>query len=519
MGFWQIMGKQFGSAWGRLSVGHRMILLMLCALCIGALVAVAFWASTPQYEVLSAGLNARDCAALIAALKDAGIKARIAEGGSAVLVPGGKMAEARMAAAEKGVTGNLAEGFDAFRNPKIGMTPFAERINYISALQNELATTITSLDSITYARVHLVIPERSLFKKDQKQASASVLVITRGSQRLDSRHATAIANLVASAVPGLAAQDVTITDAAGNVLAGGRESGPEMAADDQWTYRRTVEQDLARKAETMIARALGPGRCEVRVSAELTFEDTRETSREYNPDGRVVVSESVENTKTTGAGLQVGGPAGTSSNVPAQAQSSSPAPAPTTSSSESVDTRYLVGESVRETVNRGATIKRLSVAALVDLTPPEATDSGGGQTAPTMPTIEDITRIIEDAVGFDATRGDSLKIVEADFVSPDLAPPAGLARWMPYLNGAGRYFAIGALGLVLLVVARRVLKGIEAAVPRPVIVPEVMDAEGSGIFPGEMSQDELLRREIARIVGSDPRSASRLLEGWIEGED
>ena len=372
MEFWQAIGKQIGGAWARLSIGHRMILLMLGAVCIGGVVAVAIWASTPQYDVLSAGLDSRDCSALLNALKDAGIKARIAEGGNAVLVPAASMAAARMAAADKGVPSNLGQGFDSFQNPKIGMTPFAERINYVSALQNELATTISSLDAVTYARVHLVIPEKSLFQKDQKDATASVLVATRGGEPLSARNATAIANLVASAVPGLAPQDVTITDGHGNVLAGGRQNGPENAADDQWAYRRTVETDLAQKAETMLARALGPGRCEVRVSAELQFQDTRETTRQYDPETRVVVSESVESSKSAGSGLAVGGTAGASANSANQAQNAAPPSSPNTSTTENTDTRYLVGESVKETVNRGATIKRLSVAALVDLTPPDA---------------------------------------------------------------------------------------------------------------------------------------------------
>ena len=520
MGFWQSMGQQFSGAWGRLSVGHRIILLMLSVICTGGLVAVAVWASAPQYQVLSAGLSAKDCATLVNALKDAGVPARMAEGG-AVLVPASKMSEARMAAAEKGVPSNLSQGFDTFQNPKIGMTPFAERINYISALQNELATTIGSLDSVSYARVHLVVPERSLFKKDEKQATASVLVGMRNGESLSARSATAIANLVASAVPGLAPQDVTITDGHGNVLAGGRQNGPENAADDQWAYRRTVEADLAQKAETMLARALGPGRCEVRVSADMQFEDTRETRRAYDPETRVVVSESVESTKSTGGGLQVGGAAGSSGNVPGQTQPSTATPAPNTSTTENVDTRYLVGESVKETVNRGATIKRLSVAAMVDLTPPTPKDAAGAadpKTQPAMPTVEDIQRIVEDAVGFDTTRGDSLKIVQANFHTAEAEAQAPSFQFMPWLASSGQYFAMGALALVLLVVAKRVMKGIESGGPRPVIVPEIMDADGSGRQQGELSQDEAMRREIARIVGSDPRSASRLLEGWIEEE-
>jgi len=347
-----------------------------------------------------------------------------------------------------------------------------------------------------------------------------VLVATRGRKALSSRDATAIANLVAGAVPGLIPEDVTITDDHGNVLVGGRQDGPENAADDQWAYRRTVENDLAQKAETMLARALGPGRCEVRVSAELQFQDTRETQRQYDPETRVVVSESLESSKSTGSGLVTGGAAGAAANNPNQARGGAPSAQGSTSSTENSDTRYLVGESVKETVNRGATIKRLSVAALVDLTPPEAPQGADAQSQPTMPTLDDITRIVQDAVGYDESRGDSLKIVQTNFQTPALeVQSAGISRFMPLLTSVGQYFAMAVLGLVLLVVARRVLRGIEEAAPRQVIVPEVMEAQGAAESGGELSPDEMLRREVARIVGSDPKSASRLLEGWIEGEE
>jgi flagellar M-ring protein FliF len=180
MGLFQAVGQQYTAIWNRLSAGHKIILILLCLVCAGATVGVVFWAGTPDYQVLYTDLSAKDCASLVAGLKDAGIKARIGDGGTSIMVPAGKINEARMAAAEKGVPSAAHGGFEAFREPKIGMSPFAERVNYINALQEELASTIASLDSVMYARVHLVVPERALFKKDQRKASASVLVMTKG---------------------------------------------------------------------------------------------------------------------------------------------------------------------------------------------------------------------------------------------------------------------------------------------------------------------------------------------------
>ncbi len=527
MGLFQVFGRQIGGAWTRLSPGHRLILVLLGLICIGGLAGAVFWAAAPDYEILCTDVTPKECASLVAELKSQGITARLTEGGTAVLVPAGKVDEARMVAAEKGIPGTVQMGFESFREPKIGMTPFAERVNYVSALQNELAATIMSLDSVLYARVHLVVPQRELFVRDRKKATASVLVMTEGDQALSRRHAVAIANLVASAVDGLAPTDVTITDGQGNVLVGGGQAGAELAADDQLSYRQKVEQYLSEKAESMLATVLGFNRCEVRVSAELTFKDSRETTREYDPDKKVVVSERIESSQTTGGGAEVGGVVGSASNVPGEQQAASGGASglASTSKTENIDTEYLVSESVEEMVNRGAEIKRLTVAALVDMASLQApTEGETGQEAEGQPaaaglTLEDVTDVIKEAVGLDESRGDTLKIVQASFYPLVAAPPGLRGRIPRWAVQVGEYFAVAVMGLVLLIVARRALKGIEAAGPRRVLVPEVLEAEGVAPYPTQTDQDELIRQEISRLIEENPEMASRMIEGWVEGEE
>ncbi|MFO7958572.1 MAG: flagellar basal-body MS-ring/collar protein FliF [Candidatus Brocadiia bacterium] len=524
MGFFQALGQQLGNSWSKLSVGHRVLLVLLAVLCVGAMVGLVSWAGTPEYEILCSDLSAKECAETVRALKDQGVPARMAEGGTAVLVPAGKLNEARMVAAEEGVSAGASMGFESFREPKIGMTPFAERINYVNALQNELATTITSLEPVVYARVHLVMPERELFARENKKPTASVMVVTRRGQSLSQRHAMAAANLVAAAVEGMDPQDVTITDGHGNVLSGGAEPGAQMAAADQLSYRRQVEEYLSGKAEGMLARVLGFDCCEVRVGVELEFKDSKETTRQYDPDRRVVVSERIESSKSSGSGSEVGGPVGSAGNVPGEQQAASSGGTESSSQTENIDTQYLVSESMRETVNRGASIKRLTVAALVDLSEDvDAAATGeertGEQTQPAAgPNAEDISRIIKEAIGFDEARGDTLKIVEADF-SPATAELAATGGAVPeWVMTAGQYFALGALGLVLLFVARKVLQGIDSASPRRVIIPEVVEGEGAE-YPSGVNEDEIIRREIARFVEDNPEMAGRMIEGWVEGEE
>jgi flagellar M-ring protein FliF len=261
----------------------------------------------------------------------------------------------------------------------------------------------------------------------------------------------------------------------------------------------------------------------VKVSAELAFENSRETRRVYDNDQKALVSERIESTKSTGRGVAVGGAAGSASNAPGQG-GQGPASAAEESKAENIDTRYLVSESVRETVNRGASIQRLKVAAFVDRSALAAGEDDGGsgeesaEQSSSTPTLEEIRQIISDAVGLDESRGDSLQIVDCSFraAQPQLLAGASAPTWM---IGAGRYVAIAMVALVLLLVARRVLKGLESAAPKQVLIPEIVGAESDEMGGAGLTHDELVRREIARFVEKSPETASRLIEGWVEGEE
>ena len=187
--------------------------------------------------------------------------------------------------------------------------------------------------------------------------------------------------------------------------------------------------------------------------------------------------------------------------------------APQQSTTESINTEYSVSETMTESITRGAYIKRLTVAAFIDF--PTAAE---GEEALLLPTSEQVTQLISDAVGLDTSRGDSLNIVESDFY-PATAELADVGGGPPaWVMTLAEYSAVGVLGLVLFLIARRVLKNIESAAPRRVLVPDVLGVEGEGL-PVQVHQDELMRREIARFVEASPEAAGRMLEGWVEGEE
>jgi len=506
------------AVWQNLSGGYRTILVLLCVLSVGAIFAVVSWGGSPRYQVLATNLAAKDCAALASALADADIPVSVNDGGDTVLVAGARLSEARLVAAEKGIAPASQTGFDIFQKPKFGMTSDAQRVVYLNALQNELAQTIASLEPVAEARVHLVIPQRRLFPGDRIKPTASVLIIARRQRAFTSSHAAAVASIVAGAVEGLSVDNVTVTDERGTVISGAAADATEAVASDRFAYQQRMESYLSRQVESMLGQVLGPGRCRIRVCVELAFEDRKELNKTYDASG-VKAHQTVESTTTTGTSMTVGGAVGSAANVAGEAgEASGPvAAAPVGSTKEKIETEWMVGSRVLEEVKRGASIKKLMVAAFVDLSAPAAAGGEGGETAAAASgarlSLEDIRKIIQDAVGYDAERGDSVQVLETTFAQP--AAAAGVSAGLLDRYGwAGKWIAVSALGLVLLIVVRRAMAGLAAA-PRQAIVPEIMGARAEG----GASADELLRREVGRFVEGSPEAAGRLIEGWIEGEE
>jgi flagellar M-ring protein FliF len=510
MGSLRNTAQQFNSIWTKLTPAHRTVLIALVLVCVGALVGVVRWSSRTEYQVLAADLTPKEAAELATTLQETGIDCRMNERGTALLVDVARMQDARLAAAEAGLPGASAgKGFDAFEKPRFGQTPEAQRVMYLNALQNELARTISDLQPVDYARVHLVLPERKLFPGERKAPTASVLVVARRNHAISPSTAQAIANLVAGGVEGLTVENVNITDEKGAIIAGKDESAAGAAASDRFAYRQRVENYLSAQAEGMLAQVLGDGRCKVRVNAELSFEDSTEMRKTYDPN-TVKARERIESSNDSTPVAESGG------SEDGQGGSADPAQ----STTEKIETEWMVSSVVSEQVRRGATISKLTVAAFVDLTEPKAEAAeeaeDGEEAAPAGPqlTVADVERMIREAVGFDEGRGDSLNVVQTKF-REKATPVVTQAGLLDRYGDLGKWVGVGALALVLLLVARRALGAMESRAPRQVMVPEIV----AGDNDGPASHEELLRRELNKFVEGSPDVATRVIEGWVEAEE
>jgi flagellar M-ring protein FliF len=402
------------------------------------------------------------------------IDSKVADNG-ALLVPADKRALARVTLAADGIPARGGKGYEIFDETSLGSTPFVQTVNYQRALQAELARSIMQIEPVQSARVLIAKPDATPFIRDQRSPTASVVVKLKPGAVLDGAAAANIVSLVARSVDGLKPEHVTVVDSSGRLLSDPHAGERDQMPAAQIQYREEIERRLAAKAEELLVSHLGRGRAVVKVSADINFQKVREQQVSYPADGKVAIAERSTNTQSTAPG-RAGGVAGARSNLPGGVTQASATGG--NSKEEVVQTDYSLSKTTRDVENDRASLQRLNIAAIVDLTPPEE-----GAVGPTV-TAAEAEEIIKQAVGYSAARGDQIKVSNARLGSPvpataELADDeaAQFQRLQNYVSLARNIsFAVAAVlatALVPLALLRRRLRPEPAAtsVAAPV-VPE-----------------------------------------------
>ncbi len=311
------IGRQLQEIWKQLGTNQRVSVVLATAATFLGILAVAWWSGRAEYSLLYGKLSDGEASRVIAALDDAKVAYKVGAGGGSILVPSEKVHLVRMQLAGKGIPRSDGVGFEIFDKPNFGISDFVQRANYVRALQGELARTIAQIDEVESARVMVVLPENRLLLDKDKHATASVFIRLRGNTQLQPQAVSSIRFLVANSVEGLKPNFVSIVDNQGNVLSENVENDSLVGLTaTQLDARRNLEQYLARKAEGMLEKVLGPGQAIVRVAAELNFDSTQRTEEKFDPDGqvaRLTTKETSTDDSTTANGGEV---AGVSANTP-----------------------------------------------------------------------------------------------------------------------------------------------------------------------------------------------------------
>ncbi|MEN1960691.1 flagellar basal-body MS-ring/collar protein FliF [Luteimonas sp. MJ246] len=416
---------------------RQLGLLALVAAAIALGLWLFFWSQKPDFVPVQAGLDAKSTAEASELLRGARIPFRLDPASGALAVPLDQVGAARMALAAAGLPASEGNGFESIQGDQgFGTSQFIESARYQHAQEIELARTISNLRPVREARVHLALPKPSAFTRQRDPASASVVLQLRSGSTLEQGQVNAIVHLVASSIPGLPPEGVTVVDQFGRMLSNADPDSGDAIGAKQFEQQRRQESVYVQRIEELLEPMTGPGRVSAKVSVDMDFAQTEEASERYGPQPAMVRSEQLSETGTLGAGdaaIAQGVP-GAASNTPDATAAPVPEAAPAGPGSRSSVRNYELDRTLTHTRQAPGRIRRVTAAVLLDNVAPAPAASAGaadGAAEGRALSADEITRIetlVQQAIGFDASRGDVVSVVNAPFArgafeTPQDAPP------------------------------------------------------------------------------------------------
>ena len=408
-------------------IGQTRIIAGLLVLAIvgGIFTAVMLRTGGAQKALLYSGLELTEASEIAGRLDQANIKYEMRGDGSSIFVDRNSVLDARIMLSADGLPTRGSIGYEVFdKQDALGATTFIQNVNRLRALEGELSRTITSLDNVKSARVHLVLPERRLFERDERHPTASIVIDMVG-RVLDPGQIRAIRNLAAGAVPGLEPDQVTILDSQGRLLAAATNEGNGIVGGMTGDERRAmIEEELRQKVLAQLGPVVGQNAARVQISADVDFNRVTRSSELYDPDGRVVRSTQTveENSADTIRGRQDA--VTVEANLPDNGTNAGDGTVEDAQKSRVEETvNYEISRTTQTEVIEGGTVKRLSVAVAIDyMTDAVAPAEGEPMTYLPRPEADmsQITALVRSAVGYDAQRGDVLEVVNIRFAQPPL---------------------------------------------------------------------------------------------------
>jgi flagellar M-ring protein FliF len=542
----------------------RQLLVMVgIAISVAIGVAVVLWSQTPSYSLLYGNLGDKGAQEVLEALQKAGVEYRVEAGTGAVMVPSRKLHEVRMKLAAHGLPHGDGLGFELLQQDTgLGTSQLLTQARHHRALEGELARTIATLSAVEGARVHLALPKQSVFVRKRVPPTASVVVQLHAGRSLERPQVDAIVHLIASSVPELEASHVTVVDQKGTLLNGDRESPEMRLTSTQFEYARQLEDHYRQRIETLLAPIVGAESVRAQVTADIDFTVTEQTEERFNPDQPALRSEQVNEESSRLSAVQ-GVPGALSNQPPAPASApekvaaqpgsgaKGATPAPTTAeatkpeeplnTSRRATRNFELDKTISHIRHSPASLRRLSVAVVVDdALVPGAEGEPPVRRERTPEEIERIAGLVRESVGYNAQRGDSVRIVNAAFRPAEEVEASAPALWEEaWFWDLLRQVGGLALALVLIMgVLRPTLKRLMASVPTPALAVAGAGGDQQGVrgeldgryeagapaavggpreqvrLPGPGNYQETL--DAARgLVKEDPKRVAQLVKTWV----
>ncbi len=492
-----------GARFGGLSFNQKVILAAVGTASIICVVVFSLWLQKDEMAVLFTNLTPEDASVALQELSKQDVPTKLKNGGTTILVPSSMKDKMRLDLAAKGVPSSGTVGFEIFDGNQYGLTEFLQNVNFKRALEGELTKTVESLQGIQSARVHLVMPKPSIFKKMAAEPTASVVLQLGRGRGIAPQQITGIQNLVAGAVENLKADNVTVLDQAGKVLSNAVRNDDIGRSETQLALRRDVEDHLAEKASSMLDAVLGPGKSIVKVDATLNFEKIERQREIYDPAATVVRSE-VRN----------------ESNVSSTGETT-----------ETSTTNYEINKTVEHVISQTGGIQSLSVAVFVD----GHYEPGEDGEDPVYTPLSDeelgqLKRVVERAVGMNAARGDQVEIVNMRFQTPPEMPVSGTGGTADVVGlvtqYGGKIVLVILMGIMALALRRNlaaILAGGTGGGSQPTAGRGAVSSRGTGgeplHFDGIPEMNDQVIGDIQDFAAENPERVAEVIQSWIHGID
>ena len=426
-------------------LSKKISLAAVTVISIAVFAVIIIQARTANYQLLYANLTEKDAASVVSWLKGERIDYQLKNGGKNIWIAAGKLYETRLELASEGLPSGGGVGFEVFDKQSFALTDFVQKVNYTRALQGELARTITSLKPVEATRVHLVLPEKRLFKNQQKNATASIIVTLSKAGTLGKSQVQGIIHLVSGSVEGLNADGVKIIDSNGNVLDGTAKHDDQLFSVDMIVFQQQLEHRMEARAQDLLDKTMGKGQAMVRVTATLDFAKVEKTEELFDAEEPVIRSE--QTTAESSGNQNSGGIPGVESNLQGNTQGAAGNTPPTSKTSRT--TNYEISKTISKTINAIGTIQNLSVSVLLADKIIPAKDKESQPTSETRneKELKSVETMVSSALGLNPERGDTINVTSMPFVVT--ADDPILADGMP-ANLLYEYFPLIKIGLLSL---------------------------------------------------------------------
>ncbi len=498
--------QKITSVWHNLNIVHKAVLISLALAFVFAAAILTHWATKPEMRMLFQGLESEEAAKIAEKISERGIEYELRNGGTTIYAPKKHLYQLRLDMAKDGLPTESQGGYKIFDDEKVGVSPFVQNVNLKRALQDELAKSIQMIEGINFVRVHIVSNDQKLFASQDSKTSASVILKLKSGYKINGTNIAAITHMISSSVDGLKPENVSVVNSDGQLLSGNNQTANNGAGGVQ-DFKERVELQLCGKVEDMLNVVLGPGRATVKINAVIDMNSVSFIKETYD---KTKVASKEEITSTSDSQSDKAGQGDTVIKGGIKKD-------------ETILTEYLVPKIVEQKTELPGKIRSLSVAAVVDLSVDDPNAATSGEAAKIME-LEDVKKIIENALGLNLKKSDSLTVVEAKFyksseIAAEGEKPSAMAGYMQMAEK----FSLGIMGVCALLA----LKMFSGSKKKKGEAEDEIKSMGQ-ITAGESKANltaiagssfeenpAILRKQIASALQKNPDQVKQLFASWI----